>query len=340
MQEQQDLFPDTEESKGHENAIEETQIVVENNHLNVSSIQEDRKENYWSQFGLLIGMIGVGLITASLFSLLAVKLMIPHAKIFNLEKELFNPANASAMKVMQLGSTILMFFLPAFLFATISNKKPFTYLGFNKKISYQQILLVIFIACVAIIAGGLLSDLNEKIPISKHLQESFRKAEDEYKEQVMVIAKMNNIFDYLTALLIIALTPAIVEETFFRGTLQQLFIKWFGNSWIGILVTSIIFSAIHFSYYGFLTRVGLGIELGLLFYYSKNIWLNIFAHFLNNAIAVTILYGDKLQGKPLSKDALDDHFPIVLGVISFVILIYLIIRFKKASEVVLYQTTD
>jgi len=285
-------------------------------------------------------MIGIGLITASLFSLLAVKLMIPHAKIFNLEKELFNPANATAMKVMQIGSTLLMFFLPAYLFATIAYKKPFTYLGFNKKVSYQQILLVIGIACVAIIAGGLLSDLNERIPISKHLQDSFRKAEDEYKEQVMAIAKMNNLFDYLMALMMIALTPAIVEETFFRGTLQQFFIRWFGNPWIGILITSIIFSAIHFSYYGFLTRAGLGIELGLLFYFSKNIWLNIFAHFLNNGIAVTMLYADKLQGKPLSKDALDDHFPITLGIISFILLIYLIIRFKKASEVVLNPITD
>ncbi len=296
----------------------------------------ERTENHWTQFWLLLCMVGVGLVAASFFSLLVVKLMMPQVKLFNLEKELFNPANVTAMKVMQLGSTILMFFLPAVLFALIIRKKPFSFIGFNCKVSFQQIGLVLVIACMAILAGGVLSDLNERIPISKHLQESFKKAEEAYNQQVLAIAKMNNLKDYLIALIIIALTPAIVEETFFRGTLQQFFIRWFGNPWIAILFTSIIFSAIHFSYYGFLTRASLGIVLGLLFYYSKNLWLNILAHFLNNAIAVTLLYVYSMQGKP-PKDALDDHFPIVLGLVSAAILVYLIFQFKKASEVVLKE---
>ena len=40
----------------------------------------------------------------------------------------------------------------------------------------------------------------------------------------------------------------------------------------------------------------LGAVLGLLFYYSKNIWTNILAHFLNNGIAVTQIYMLSLKG--------------------------------------------
>jgi membrane protease YdiL (CAAX protease family) len=125
--------------------------------------------------------------------------------------------------------------------------------------------------------------------------------------------------------------PAFVEETFFRGTLQQLFIRWFRNPWVGIIVTSILFSAIHFSYFGFLTRAMLGVVLGLLFYYGKSIWLNILAHFLNNAVAVTALYLGVLNGKQ-PKEAMDDHFPLWLSVAGTVFLVYLLINFKKISE--------
>jgi membrane protease YdiL (CAAX protease family) len=125
--------------------------------------------------------------------------------------------------------------------------------------------------------------------------------------------------------------PAIVEETFFRGTMQQLFISWFRNPWAGIIVTSILFSAIHMSYYGFLTRAMLGVVLGLLYYYGKSIWLNILAHFLNNAVAITLLYVYSLKGK-VSKDALEDHYPLWIGLMATIILIFLLIIFKKKSE--------
>ena len=335
MQEQEELFPEQEMNIGQGKEIDSAITLSESEDLeqsaSISNRYSQQTVNHWTQFGLLLGMVGVGIIAATFFSIIIVELMVPNAKLFNLEKDLFNPANASALKVMQLVSTVFMFFLPSFLFALIINKKPFSFLGFNRKASFQQIGLVIVIAFMAIVAGGVLSDLNERIPISKHLQESFRKAEDAYQQQVLVIAKMTNFKEYLIALLIIALTPAIVEETFFRGALQKFLVSWFGNPWIAIIVTSIIFSAIHFSYYGFLTRASLGIVLGLLFYYSKNLWLNILAHFLNNAIAVTLLYVYSIQGKP-PKDALDDHFPFLLGLISIATLIYLIVIFKRASE--------
>jgi len=45
-------------------------------------------------------------------------------------------------------------------------------------------------------------------------------------------------------------------------------------------VTSIIFSIIHLSFYGFLVRFALGIVLGFIFYYSGSLWLSILFHFL------------------------------------------------------------
>jgi len=291
----------------------------------------EKSFTHWGQFGLLIAFLGAGIIVGSIVSIIIVKIMSPHIHLLELEKEILDPANANAMKVMQLVSTIFMFLIPALMLGWIVHKKPLPYLGFNLKFTWEQIVLVVFIAVMALLAGSLLGDLNEKIPISKHLQDYFKNKENEYSEQIMAIAQIRNFSEFLIALFVIALMPAIVEETFFRGAMQQLFISWFRNPWVGIVVTGVIFSAIHFSYYGFLTRAMLGIVLGLLFYYSKSIWLNILAHFLNNAAAVSQLYYYSMKGK-LTKDSLNDHYPYWLGLSGVVILFFLLVIFKKRSE--------
>ena len=85
--------------------------------------------------------------------------------------------------------------------------------------------------------------------------------------------------------MVIAFLPALFEETLFRGGMQNLFSRWFKKPLLAIVVTSIIFSAIHGSYLGFLSRFALGFLLGWIYYRTGNIWLNIIGHFFNNAFA-------------------------------------------------------
>lgn len=87
-----------------------------------------------------------------------------------------------------------------------------------------------------------------------------------------------------------AFFPALFEEVFFRGALQNLLVRWWKAPLLAIVVTSFIFSFIHLSVYLFISRALLGFILGLLYYRTKNIWVNVIAHFLNNVIAVTQLF--------------------------------------------------
>lgn len=319
MEEQEDFLPEIEQ----ENIVEPIPFIP--------VPQPERGYSHWSQFAFLLVFIGVGFMAAGVATIAVMKLMMPQVSLFNMDKEILNPANGDAVKVIQIISTLLMFFVPAFMFGWVIHKKPLPFLGFNLKISWQQLGLVVLIAFMALFVGSMLGDLNEKIPISKHLHDYFKAKEDEYSDQVLAIAQMKNFKEYLISLFIIALLPAFVEETFFRGMMQQFLISWFRNPWVAIIVTAIIFSAIHMSYYGFLTRAMLGVVLGLLFYYGKSIWLNILAHFLNNAVAVTGLYIYSLQGK-LTKDSLEDHFPVWLCLAATGFLIFLLVKFKEKSE--------
>ena len=324
--------------------------LVTNKEEQVTTVKKYRPSiSYFGQFGILIGMIGAGLLVGGLLSVL-VWMMMTGSFPANIEKDLLNPAFGNAAKLMQLVASFGMFFLPAFFYAMLVNKKPLTHLGFRSLISKKQLLFVVIIVLVGLFLSGALGELNEMIPISKKWALKFHKWEDEYSDQIMAMANMKTFWDYLFTLTVIALAPAIFEEVLFRGGFQQLFIKWFGNVWIGIIVTSILFSAVHVSYYGFLPRAALGVILGLLFYYSKNIWLNILAHFLNNGIAVTQLYAMSKNGK-IPKEALEDNMPFFSGTLSVLptillvaagifALIPLMRAFKKESNRIGADTID
>ena len=297
------------------------------------------------QFILLMSLIIGGLILAAIVSAIIIFTMMGGSFSALSVTEIMKPEHANANKVLQIASTLALFFAPAFVFALIVHRKPLQYLGFNSKISAKQIGLVILVAFTGLFLSGALGEVNELIPISKGLRTYFKKLEDDYTEQMMAMIQMKNIADYLVSLLLIALAPAIFEEVFFRGTVQQLFTNWFKKPWVAILITSVIFSAIHMSYFGFLPRAMLGIVLGLLFYYSKNIWTNILAHFLNNGIAVTQIYILSQKGK-IDKKALDalnnTQFPIGIvlllaatTIFGMVIWLYL---FKNESDKILAKT--
>jgi len=95
---------------------------------------------------------------------------------------------------------------------------------------------------------------------------------------------------FIINILIISVLPALGEEFFFRGILQRLLGDWFRNSHLGIIIAAMCFSAIHMQFYGFFPRLLLGIYFGYLYFWSKNIWLPVLAHFLNNSIAISLSF--------------------------------------------------
>ena len=111
-----------------------------------------------------------------------------------------------------------------------------------------------------------------------------------YEETALKVTKamldMDTTNELAIILFSVAILPAIAEELLFRGALQPMFAKWSGNIHVGIWVSAILFSAIHFQFFGFIPRVLLGAGFGYLVVASGSIWTAIACHFINNAIAV------------------------------------------------------
>ena len=115
------------------------------------------------------------------------------------------------------------------------------------------------------------------------------------KEQESVIltnqlVSFNSITQLLIAILVMGFIASIGEEVFFRGIIQRKLIGWTANAHAGIWLAAIMFSALHFQFYGFFPRILLGGLFGYLYYWSGNIWVAILAHFINNSVIVITTY--------------------------------------------------
>ena len=117
-----------------------------------------------------------------------------------------------------------------------------------------------------------------------------REAEDRTAKLTEVMTSFGSINDLLIGILVIALLPAIGEELVFRGLFQNELYRGTKNIHVAIWVSAIIFSTIHFQFYGFVPRLLLGALFGYLYAWSGNLLIPMFAHFFNNAFGVTMIY--------------------------------------------------
>jgi len=185
--------------------------------------------SYIAQIGILIAFIGAGLIIGTFASIIPLLGKIDWGALMqgsskNIMNDILKPENASVLRWMQFISTLFMIFLPAFFYAWVCHKKAFTHLGYNHQADAKEIGLVLVIMFAAMPLVAVLSDLTEMLPFSKATLLHFKQAEDEYNKEVSVIARMNNIWDYISSMVVIAFLPALFEETIncnIRGYFQR-----------------------------------------------------------------------------------------------------------------------
>ena len=290
----------------------------------------------WAQLGFLFVFLGLGFILAGGVQLLfTLQMMPPGTKLTDPDaviKAILAPENVNMARAMQVTGTLLLLFVPAVLWSWVSNGKNMFWLGFSKHITGRQLILGFLIIFTAAFAAAPLADLSRWIVAHfPSLDATAKKMEEQYNQQALALSDLRGWPDYLIALVIMAFLPAVFEEVFFRGAVQNLLVKWLRKPIVGIIITSLVFSVIHLSIYLFLSRFVLGIALGLMFYFTKNIWITVIAHFLNNAIAVSqLFFSAKVAGKK-DLDQLDPHVHWSIGLLSTAVLAGLFIFLQKYS---------
>lgn len=96
---------------------------------------------------------------------------------------------------------------------------------------------------------------------------------------------MGNRFGYF----VIGLMAPLVEELVFRGAILRALLRWKSNPWIGIIISAVLFSAIHMNPAQMPHAFLIGILLGWMYYRTDSIVPGVVYHWVNNTIAY-ILY--------------------------------------------------
>lgn len=208
-------------------------------------------------------------------------------------------AHPNAMRWFQLLSALSAFLLPAFGQAYLCSYDINSYLFIrHSKGSYGVFLAVclsmILITPIIAITGY----FNEQLVLPSGLsglENWMRQQEDNSLALTQLFLSEKGILVFLFNVIVIAITAGIAEEFLFRGALSRILLRWTANPHIVIWVSAIIFSAFHLQFYGFIPRILLGAYMGYLLYWSRSIWLPVFAHIINNLIAIISMSDQKLK---------------------------------------------
>lgn len=291
----------------------------------------------WGQLGILLIFLGAGLVLAGGVQLLIGYQLIPAGLPPDKMAEaminsLLLPENVGAARLSQVLGTFFLFFIPAVLWMLVCHGKNKFWLGFNKHINLWQIILGFVLIFLANVIANPLAELSKSILVNfPKLNAMGMVMEEEFTKQVMALSNLKSWGEFFMAIVIMAFFPALFEEILFRGAVQNLLVRWWRKPLLAIIVTSLLFSLIHMSVFLFLSRVVLGFVLGLMYERSKNLWVNIIAHFLNNTVAVIQLFWISTHKQKVEVDKLDPAVPWWGALIALAVAVVFFILFEKVS---------
>jgi ABC-2 type transport system permease protein/sodium transport system permease protein len=165
--------------------------------------------------------------------------------------------------------------------------------------------------------------ISQKIGFSTLSPEQMQELVSKLPDRTAALASVS----FAIVLLAYAIAPAVCEEVFFRGLLQNALLQRL-PSWGAILISAAVFGVFHISVGGLfiIERVFssalLGVVLGWVCYRTRSIWPGIVLHVVHNGLLVTMArYKDEIQQNSLIKSLEwntqgETHLPAGLLVIA------------------------
>ena len=205
-------------------------------------------------------------------------------------------APVNGLRLMTMAGQILFILLPALLFAK------WIYGDVSKVINikipnWREVFL--FVAGIIVLTPLLQSYLYiqnffiEEWASSSEFINSIKSVFDSLNELVEKtfgnLLAADNVPEMILVIIVIAVVPALSEEVMFRGYIQRSFEHKI-SPFKAAAVTAIFFGLYHFSPYGILPLITLGLYFGFAAYLSKSLFIPIILHFLNNFTAVLLYF--------------------------------------------------
>ncbi len=249
--------------------------------------------------------------------------------LLNVSTPIEHPEVKIPLYIMQGCSTFFGLIVgPALYLYSIEKRNPFELV---KQGPVYGLMLIITAGIVIFFMApnSVLIDWNAHVKLPEFLK-SFelwaREKEDLATEVTTFLTTFNSFGEFVLAFIIIAVFAGIGEELVFRGLLQPELYRATKNIHVAIWFSAIMFSAIHMQFFGFVPRVMLGALFGYLYYWSGDLRISMFAHFVNNGFQVVIIYLNQLGAINMDMETPEAApWPAVVGftLLTFALLVYL-----------------
>lgn len=288
-------------------------------------------------------MFSIFIILVSFFAFLVLSLVIA-VPVFGLDSilsiqsidNLSNLETIRILKYFQVVQSFGLFIVPPFVLAWLFHGNISEYLCLNKSVSFATVFLVLILSFVASPFINFIGEINADMQFPEWLsgvENWMKSSEEKAAELTEAFLKVEYLSGLLFNIFMVAFLPAIGEELLFRGVIQRIFISWTNSIHWGIWISAILFSALHMQFYGFVPRMFLGVLFGYLLVWSGSIWLPVIAHFINNGVAVVIMYLiDKNRLSPELEEIGSTSDSYYMAAVSFVLIIVFMIMIKRQNS--------
>jgi uncharacterized protein len=275
----------------------------------------------------VIGMIGTVLLSALIG--------IPIDQLSSLGTLKTSPAQLGFfIRGMQFVQFLGLFLVPSLLAARMFSVAPAReYLYLSKPSHFGFWIIGVSALIFSIPLVQWLGELNQSVQFPPDIADWLKAKENEANDTIKALFELHSSKDLLLNIIFVAGLAGIGEELLFRGVLQRLFQRQFGQVWPAILLSAFLFSAMHLQFYGFLPRFVLGIVLGALYWYSGSLLTAMLAHFVYDAFLIVLVYQKPalLQEEPV----VDMQTLMVTGLVSALIVtfhIHWMLRHTRTDE--------
>jgi uncharacterized protein len=224
---------------------------------------------------------------------------------------------------------VFSFILPAILTTLFVYKiKAVNYLKIDKFPNITTIGRAFLLLVVSIPLVQYSYLLNKMIPLPQWM----KGMEQDTTRMLEAIITKEHWYEAVVNVFLIGVIPAIGEEMMFRGILQQQIGRLLKNEHVMVWLSAAIFSAIHFQFEGFFARMILGAILGYLFVWTRNLWIPMIVHLLNNSIQVIAIYAANIKPSEMDKMGGEDQMTWWMALISLILVIFVGNLIRKDGE--------
>ena len=284
--------------------------------------------------GLFLLSISIVLVVKLLFNMIAIGFI---DKIWDLNGlEIYNDLQNQEFKYLYAHKALAFFdqlgtfLIPSILFLIIIRSMTINYV-IPKREDWVKLIIYFFIllgvAQILLVISTYIG--YDFLPLST---QDFLKNQQDFNTKIQEGFITDSFSGFLFNIILLAIIPAVGEELFFRGILQDICIGLFKNNSAGIIITSLIFGILHFQIDNLLSIIFASLLLGYIYNFSNNIFLTILLHFGFNSFSLICMQAVKWKFVTEPQlDLLGNYLFIPIGIILSIMVIARKIFWEKRT---------